>query len=60
MTQQSKKILLWDLGKIWLNKTKFGLHSLRSRGVTVAANLELNGGLFQKHGRWRSENVKNG
>ena len=38
---------------------KFGLHSLRRGGATAAANLGVNDRLFQKHGRWKSANVKN-
>ena len=40
--------------------SKFGLHSLKRRGgATAAANLGVNDRLFQKHGRWKSANVKN-
>lgn len=39
---------------------KYGLHSLRRGGATAAANLGVNDRLFQKHGRWKSENIKNG
>ena len=46
---------LLELGNTRLDKTNFGLHSLRSRGATAAANLEVNEGSFQKHARWRSE-----
>ena len=53
-------ILLTNLMKIGLDKTQFGLHSLRSRRTTAAANFRINDRLFQKRGRWKSENVKNG
>ena len=36
----------------------FGLHSLRVGGATAAANLGVNDRLFKKHGRWKSEKVK--
>ena len=48
------------LNKIGLNSKTFGLHSLRAEGATAAANLGVSGRLFQKHGRWKSERVKNG
>ena len=38
----------------------FGLHSLRVGGATAAANLGVNDRLFKKHGRWKSEKVKDG
>ena len=53
-------ILLTNLMKIGLDKTQFGLYSLRSRRTTVAANFGINDRLFQKCGRWKPENVKNG
>ena len=43
-----------------LDITKFGLHSLRSGGASAAANHGVPDRLFKKHGRWRSENAKNG
>ena len=48
------------LNKIGLNSKTFGLHSLRPGEATAAANLGVSGRLFQKHGRWKSERVKNG
>lgn len=39
---------------------KFGLHSLRSGGATASANMGTNDRLFKRHGRWRSENAKDG
>ena len=55
-----RDILLTNLKNIGLDKTQFGLRSLRSGGATAAANFGINDRLFQKHGRWRSEKVKNG
>ena len=48
------------LNKIGLNSKKFGLHSLRAGGATAASNLGISNHLFQKHGWWKSERVKNG
>lgn len=39
---------------------KYGLHSLRSGGATIAANLGISDRLFKRHGRWRSETAKDG
>ena len=55
-----RDILLTNLKNIALDKTQSGFHNLRSGGKTAAANFGINGRLFQKHGRWKSENVKNG
>ena len=39
---------------------EYGLHSLRAGGATAAANLGVADRLFKRHGRWRSENAKDG
>ena len=46
------------LKNIGLDPKEFGLHSLRSGGATAAANLGVKDRLFKKHGRWKSEKVK--
>ena len=56
----ARENVLEALSKIGLNSKKFGLHSLRAGGATAAANLGVSDRLFQKHGRWKSERVKNG
>lgn len=38
----------------------FCLHSLRSGGATAAANKGIPDRLFKRHGRWASENAKDG
>jgi len=38
----------------------FGLHSLRSGVATQAANNNVSDRLYKAHGRWRSENAKDG
>ena len=38
----------------------FGLHSLRAWGATTAANAGVPDQLFKRHGRWHSENAKDG
>ena len=46
-----RDILLTNLKNIGLEKTQFGLHSLRSGGAAVAVNFGMNDRLFQTHGR---------
>ena len=46
--------------EIGLNRALFGLHLFRRGGATEAARREISDRLFKKHGRWRSENAKDG
>ena len=39
---------------------RYGLHGLRAGGVSAAANNGVPDRLFKRHGRWRSENSKDG
>ena len=48
------------VGMLGYNPTDFGLHSLRSGGATKAANAGVPDRLFKRHGRWKSENAKDG
>ncbi|XP_071133591.1 integrase/recombinase xerD homolog [Mytilus edulis] len=57
---RAREILLEALCAIGLDKKQFGLHSLRSGGATQAANNGVSDRLFKVHGRWRSENAKDG
>ena len=43
-----------------LDPKRFGLHSLRSGGVSAAANAGVPDRLVKCHGWWRSENAKEG
>ena len=54
------KIFLQAIEGIGLQKSDFGLHSLRSGGATAAANAGVPDRLFKRHGRWRSETAKDG
>lgn len=38
----------------------FGLHSLRAGGASAAANAKVPDWLYKRHGRWKSENAKDG
>ena len=48
------------LVQLGLPVNEFGLHSLRAGGATAAANAKVPDRLFKRHGRWRSENAKDG
>ena len=48
-----------DLKNIGTDPSKFGLHSLRSGGATMAANNGVSDRVFQRHGRWKSVQAKN-
>ena len=52
--------MLEMLEAIGLDKKKFGLHSLRSGGASAAANAGVPDRCFKRHGRWKSENAKDG
>ena len=40
--------------------SRYGLHGLRAGGASAAANHGVPDRLFKRHGRWRSENAKDG
>lgn len=56
----AREILLNTIDHIGLDKTQFGLHSLRSGGATAAAAAQVEDIIFKKHGRWKSEKAKDG
>ena len=55
-----RELVLEKLSAIGLDPKRFGLHSLRSGGASVAANVGVPDRMFKQHGRWRSENAKDG
>jgi hypothetical protein len=57
---RARELLLNALALLGFDRSRFGLHSLRSGGATTAANDGVNDRLFKKHGRWRSEDAKDG
>lgn len=57
---RTREIVLHAFTSLGYEKGKFGLHSLRSGGATVAANNGVNDRLFKRHGRWKSETAKDG
>lgn len=56
----AREWFLHAVKKLGLNVKDFGLHSLRSGGASAAANAGVSDRLFKRHGRWRSETVKDG
>ena len=40
--------------------SRYGLHGLRAGGASAAANHGVPDRLYKRHGRWRSENAKDG
>ena len=57
---RAREILLDDLVAIGLDKTKYCLHSLRSGGVSAAANNQVSDRLLRVHGRWATDKSKDG
>ena len=55
-----RELILQNLAALGLDPKQFGLHSLRSGGASAAANAGVPDRLFKRHGRWRSENAKDG
>ena len=54
----TRDIVLKLFKSVGLNSCNFGTHSLRAGGATAAAENHVSDRLFKKHGRWRSEKVK--
>ncbi|MCG8626070.1 MAG: hypothetical protein MJE68_29245 [Proteobacteria bacterium] len=54
------ELVLEKLEELGLDPKQFGLHSLRSGGASAAANSGVPDRWFKRHGRWRSENAKDG
>ena len=55
-----RELVLKKLSAIGLDPKRFGLHSLRSGGASAAENAGVPDRMFKWHGRWRSENAKDG
>ena len=55
-----RESVLQRLEEIGLDKRQYGLHSLRAGGASAAANAGVPDRMFKRHGRWRSENAKDG
>ena len=57
---RAREVLLEALESLGLDKSKFGLHSLRAGGATAAAAAGIQDRIFKKHGRWSSDTAKDG
>ena len=52
--------LLKVMKAVVLNWKDYGLHSLRVRGTSLAANKGIPDRLFKRHGRWKCDRAKDG
>ena len=55
-----RELVLEKIQEIDLDPKLFSLHSLRAGGVSAAANAGIPDHWFKWHGRWLSENAKDG
>ena len=55
---RARKILLSSLNEIGFDSSIYALHSLRSGGVTAAANNNVSVRLLKIHGRWVTDKAK--
>ena len=54
----ARTLILSALTKIGLDKSLFGVHSMRPGGASAAANNGVPDGFLKRHGMWRSERAK--
>ena len=57
---RAREIFLDTLGVLGYDKSQFCLHSLRSGGVSVAAQNNVSDRLLRAHGRWVTDKSKDG
>ena len=55
-----QEIVRSALATLGVNIRNFGLHSFRSGGATAACKSGISDRLFKIHGRWKTENAKDG
>ena len=55
-----RELFVEGLKAVGEDPTKFGLHSLRAGGATVAACTGTSDRLLKRHGRWKTDNAKDG
>ena len=55
-----REVLLKKTADVGLDPKSFSWHSFRSGGASAAANGGISDRMFKRHGRWRSENAKDG
>ena len=57
---RTREIVLQAFVELGYPKNLFGLHSLRAGGASAAANAGVGDRLFKRHGRWKSDQAKDG
>jgi hypothetical protein len=57
---RAREIVRSALATLCVNNRNFGLHSFRSGGATAACKSGISDRLFKIHGRWKTENAKDG
>ena len=55
-----RELVLERLSDIGSDPKRFGLYNLHSGGASAAATAEVPDRMFKRHGRWHSENAKDG
>lgn len=55
-----RELMLDKFQSLGYQASEFGVHSFRAGGATAAANAGVPDRMFKRHGRWRSENAKDG
>ena len=55
-----REVLLKELADVGLNPKCYSWHSFRSGGASSAADYGISDRMFKHHGRWHSENAKDG
>ena len=55
-----REIVLHAFVELGYQKNLFGLHSLRAGGASAAANAGISDRLFKRHGRWKTDQAKDG
>ena len=55
-----RELILNKIQLLGYDASLFGVHSFRAGGATAAANNGVPDRMFKRHGRWRSENAKDG
>ena len=57
---RTRERVLQAFAELGYPKQLFGLHSLRARGASAAANAGVSDRLFKSNGRWKSDRTKDG
>ena len=55
-----RELSLEKLRSLGYDSSLFGVHRFRAGGATTAVNSGVPNRMFKRHGRWRSENAKDG